>query len=445
MLNDLSPYRAQTALAAVRAIRNLDNARPQERLFEYAEPFMGRATGGSVRLSEAFPVSFSWAFNDTVGLVCLSGVRTVAGGRELVSSWLADYDIDNRSAVTNAVYNWAASIYEVLSALPIPAGAQVFIAGHSLGGAIALPLARLYTAGRNPFFITVCTFGSPKVVEVEGYNFPNRATIARWSNPQDNVPSLPPLQPSAPLIYMGLTARQTVNAYRWGQPCQRTSVSSTGQITTGNDPPSLEIGASTILAALNSRIEGIFGTGHLLHTYEANLIAAIAAAAPAALPPPVVTIPGAPVAPATPPVRVPAPAPPPPTPVEIARSVVVAREAAVQRDAVAPVIGQRYKVLAIREGKQWYVSWLDARIAWAPTRKKAQALARHLNRFLRIYQGVGQSNSNLFVSTWAQYLKEAASPASDLKPTLNDGGTTPAAPGEGLTFFGIELPLVIVP
>lgn len=443
MLTNLLASNTQYALAGARLVRQLDTPRPLEGLAEYLEPVMGVANASQVYITSNYPVTFGYAVNDNYLRIFLSGVRTVAAGQRLAQGWLNGPATEDVQGINPAISNTAASMMQLLPSFNM-AARSVAIFGHSYGGAIAIELGRLFQRIGRPNFITVVTYGQPRVLQIN-YELPTAWDICRWVTPNDNVPRLPPGSRSAPLLYNALNPQQQRRMENWVHPCQATEVSDTGAIRTIDDAPSDPIGVTTILAALNSNTQGVFGTGHLLSTYIPNLERAIAVAGAAPVIVPAATNTRAPTATITPPRFTPPVVVAPLTQQELDARVAYVRDAQVERDQTPVAIGPQYRMKAVRDKKVYYVEWCGWQVCWAPTKKKARALARHFNRFLAIYQGVGVSNSDLFVRALTYYLALAADPNGPLKPTLNNGGQPSVVPITDLSVFGIDLAPFLVP
>ncbi len=446
MLTNTSPLNAQAAREYLRAIAHLDRARPSEGWEEVVEPLIGVTAQYRTVVDVAYPVTWGWAQSANNALIVLSGVRTAYAGQQLARSWVAgDVGYDTRLFVLQ-VELWGRAIFQDSRAAGFAQKDTIQIAGHSLGGALASYLAWWFGLTYPESRIQVCTFGQPKVCG-PAYRPRDNTGFARYSNAEDNVPSLPPTSDRAPAVYAGLTRAAQARVQAWRHPVGVMVLNPDGTVTQNDtDRPSVMIGATTLLGIINSRVSGFFGTGHSLLTY-ASLLDARLRTVDAMFAAEVVNNAAAPTAQSMPDVVSPRVVPELVPQVELNRQVAVAREEAAARDAVQLDIPTRYRMKAVRVEGIYCVAWMEKIIAWGPSRKKAQAIARHFDRFLRVYQGVGQSNSNVLVDALIEYLTIAADPSGPLKPTLNDAGTTPAPAGSivDLSIFGIDLAPMIIP
>lgn len=446
MLAIVDPRNATAALAYLTLIEHLDYARPAEGINDVLEPLIGTPLNVRVYVDVQYPVTWGWAYGNANSILFMSGVRTARTASVLVRSWIEAPYLTEVKYYTSAIEDWTRSIWSKALTDGFQQRTTVAIAGHSLGGAIGFGVAEEAGNRWNTSSVLTCTFGAPKVIG-PAYRLRGNVSHTRYSNPGDNVPSLPPTSDRATLIYAGLTRAQQQSLQTWRHPCGVNILHDDGTLTQSDtDRPSDVIGMSTLLPLFNSRVTGIFGPAHFTLNYRQLLVARIARSAAQTAAETVYNS-ASPTAPEMPAQVSPVVVPPLLPQVEINRQVVTARENAVIRDAVALNIPDRYRMKVKKDKGVYYVAWMGKEIAWGPSRKKAGAVARHFNRFLAVYQGVGISQSNVLVQALIEYLTVAADPAGPLKPTLYDGGSTPQAFGSvvDLDIFGIEFMPMIVP
>lgn len=424
MLSDYEPNYSGVALCNAEIIRQLDVPNPGFAWASLLQAFLGTGYSERIIVEYAYPVTWAAIYGvDTFAIWC-SGIRTDYAGRQLVDAWLHP-SVPGTVEWNDKVDEWAGAIFAKCNTFgPIPTKPKYRMAGHSLGGAIAMRLASIYAESRPSASHHCCTFGMPKAIDIID-PFLSQIKIGRWINPLDNVSSLPPLYDQGVSIFVALTYQEWFNLQRWRHPCQAYNVNASGAMSKIDDPPSVVLNNNTLLQACNSP-QGMFGTGHGIETYIANLRAAatpVSSATPSSTIAPTTPMPALP----TPAIIAPSP-PTPPAPVSpavVAAAITVYNEQVALHDNVSNQVPSLWTMKAVRHGPFWHVEWMDRTVAIGPTKKKSRALARHMNRFLRIYQGVAQSQGQNFCDALTGYLTVAATPGLGFDPTLADGGFAP--------------------
>lgn len=421
---DYGPNISGIARAYCELLQLLDRPGAVVQMDDKLTEIFGGSTSYRIFAQADFPCTWGFAWRGARMLLFLSGIRTARHFALLANSYINPGRPLQAIGLNTQIRDWATNLGTRFPPTLGTTGTDLTVIGHSLGGAIAASFVYAGPALPNVTSTTVCTFGAPKFV---GRLAPEWSGVrySRWTNPEDNVPSLPPLSTEAPLLYGLLTRQQRDNLASWAQPQRACNVTSTGTLSLIDDPPSKAITVTTLLAALQSP-QGAFGPGHDLAVYQTNLSRArstyvepsttpTAPAGPGTVQPP--PIPPIGVTPRFPPAAVPA--------ATLDARVNVFRESAIVNDSASVNLPFPNQLGRVRRGRVWSVTWLNYEICTCPTKKKAVALCRHMNRFLRIYQGVGQSNSPDFVFALADYLGYASDPDSGYKPLLNDGGNPP--------------------
>lgn len=372
----------------------------------------------------AYPVTWCVARNGNKILCALSGVRTTAGGQQLALSWLSAADPPNNVPYVKAVGDWATQVMNASPPLGPFSGMSLHVMGHSLGGAIGLVLASKWKAlfGALPVVSSI-SFGSPKVVGLGGFNqFLNISSI-RWATEGDPVPVFPPSITRAPILHGALSSSASIRLLQWSHVVAPATISASGIATFGDtDYTGNDLKSGTVLAAWNGQ-QGSFGPQHAIAVYELRLFAAYSSA-PA--PPPVVP---APVA-----VNIVQPLPTPAQALVAGQTYIAYLEAAKTNEAITPDLPKqvRFAYYRLMKGGAWALTLDGADIGMGPSKRKVQACARHGNRFLSLFQGIGQAYGSAFVTALTSYLEKAADPASGFKPTLMD--TDPIPP---MSIFGL--------
>lgn len=430
-LSDTPPNWTGPARTYVRLLQNLDLVNPNPGTAPILTTLLGTFSNYFFYNNVNYPCTIARATNADTIIVWISGVRVAGAIGQLVAQYINPINPMSATRVNNRVQEWASEGLSITGALTAPLlRPKVILVGHSLGGAIAFTMARQIRVVNPGAQIWVCSFGTPKVCGLSDLVSNGANLIARWTNPQDNVPRLPPVSTSAPVLYGALTHYQRTTLQQWRHPCQQFSVGPTGSLAVSDGVESSTITVATLVALLQSP-QGVFGTGHGLETYYNYLLAATSTYQEPSIPP-VLGGPGTVPPPAAPPIVFSPPAlPPPVNNVAVQASFVAFREAAVINEAIPVTVPMPNLPTVSKNNGVWSFDWMGYQVAVAPSKRKAQALSRHMRRFLRLYQGVGQSQSHEFVYALAAYLVEAADPASDFKPILNDGGNPPLIPLAG--------------
>jgi len=407
-----------------RILTNLDYPAQVTAREQLQDELLGSHLLLSVIAESAFPVTWMQNWSNGILFVGLSGVRTSGAMGALVRSWLDGDPGPLQTRWVNQVNEWALQIFNDRRFLGTTEVSKVVLIGHSLGGAIALPLAKLISNRVPSAPINVISYGSPRVCGRLAIEALQRTFVARYITPGDQVSSFPPLAAQAPDINALLTSAQRARIANWIHPDQALSVAENGSISQlVQDPAPTPFTGTTILQCLQSR-QGIFNASHAITTYRDRLALSIppAPANPVVIPPPPI------VAQVNPPVDA-----------QVNRvldaRLAVFREGAAHTAGVPVQIPSFSRMRAFHENRIWFVEWGGYIVCCGPTKKKARALCRHFNKFLMIYQGVGASYSQIFVQALQEYLSAAAVDTM-FAPPLRDNGIPPALWQE---IFGIQI------
>lgn len=317
--------------------------------------------------------------------------------------------------------SWAADYWDDVIRVHPVANMNIRICGHSLGGVIGLYMAQLAILIPSVQSVHLCTFGAPKSWNVD-YNTSNSIIYARWINPEDNVPKLPPSPAQAPEIWSLLSRSQQLRVLAWRHPCRGAQVTSTGALSLTGDQASIPLSLNTILQAMNSPA-GVTGPGHGIATYISYLRSAQGGVGPlsntAPIAPQVVT----PATPALPPnSNVPSTQPALPAPVDNTARRTAFTAAAHARNVPEPFIPSPAKMHVVKLDGMFALEWMGYIIAYGPTKKKSRACAAHFNKFLTPFIGVGSCDTGAFVGALTDWMNEAADPDMGFVPTLNNNG-----------------------
>lgn len=355
-------------------------------------------------------------------LTLLSGVRRIGGVTGLIRAWT-----ENPRADAKDLY-WCSNLWNLSTQVMARTGfpnarttpGEWHVIGHSLGGALACPLAQnIYASAPNAGdnIVKLTQYGSPKVRSVYGNANFAAVDVARWINDGDNVPAYPPTAAQAPLIHGVLGRTASYNSRRWVRAstvCMVLAADGTVSVQTV-DPPGATFPGSTLQGAINS-VAGALGAEHQIDEYVNRLAMADAAPPPSppVLPPQVTPV-------SLPPV----PAPTPAVAAQVQASVVAYRESVTTNEQIQTVVPKLAGFTWYKSAGLWYLSFYGSEIANHSSKRKILALAQHGNKFLKYFQTVGQADSSTFVATLTKYLQDAADPARGFVPTLNDANQPP--------------------
>jgi pimeloyl-ACP methyl ester carboxylesterase len=421
---NLPPNDPTAALAYANLLNAVDFPGNRPQLGEAIRVIVGGNSFVIVESNSVYPTTWGYAIGGDCLLFFSSGIRSASSFSPLARSYTNPSQTAFEDGYLDYIVETVARIKQVMLDRGVRQMDKLVAVGHSMGGLIASEFCRAWPISGREISIDCCTFGMPKPTRsLARYCMVNRN--ARWSNTDDHVTRLPPLGDAAANLYSALTSRQRSILVSWIHTCQSLNLTLSGNITRSDTLIGPPVTISTLTAALQSN-NGAFGPGHPISRYIELLTLAIPLYNVVPIPPPPVPPPGPLPVPALPPQqRVPAvPALPPPDAVMAANRVAF-REFATNNDAIPADVPFPNKFQATLVDGIWYVTWMDYYVACGPTKKKCRALARHMNRFLPIFQGVGMCYSQGFVFALGEYLTAAADPNGTFSPKLNDGGMTP--------------------
>jgi len=124
--------------------------------------------------------------------VACSGVTGFLQGKYLWDSYEALLVNSSTNFYASYVYECAVQLVRQLQLARDAVDRDVFIFGHSLGGAIAIALASLLRPLNPRHDMHVVTFGSPRPGAQSAFNGLARVNLTRYMNIGDDVPRLPP-------------------------------------------------------------------------------------------------------------------------------------------------------------------------------------------------------------------------------------------------------------
>jgi len=292
--------------------------------------------------------------------------------------------------------------------LRFPAGRpRTILTGFSAGGAIALNVATLLPPIFQRPTVETITFGSPRPGGISLARNLRTLNPVRWMNDDDWVPLIPPQVAYFTQLGVAYGTRAQQRFQNFVQPEGGILLGNTGSVGAAQLPniatvPSVADFAADILGGYT----GLAPT-HALDEYQRRLVLAADRQ----------TIGGGGSDWGGTEER--------PNPISAAA---IARE----RDAASVVIykaGEEQNSAGIalpdirlfkarRTGRVWWVYFGDQRISAGPTRKRARAVARTGNEFLRRLQGQAFTDPATLETQFSNYIQAASDPASGFVPTL---------------------------
>ena len=303
---------------------------------------------------------------------------------------------------------WAESVQAFMGANRFTTPRSLLLVGHSAGGAMLHYFGQVYKETIAGLPVRIITFGSPKAGGSVLANAQSEGTVTRWMNDGDPVPDVPP--PLAGLSSWGLIYSALI-VQRLGKfvhshggvalAVDGTFVDRTlPRITPLNWP--IAVGAAVFSYTVSS--DG----PHSIAEYYRRLSLAVAAS-PVADPQ---TGGGGDYGggfdESTPAIQA--------LLVQAQQNVFAREVGRAINDIVVPLDAEfRYR----REGRIWSLYFAGDFVAIGPSKKRARAMARIGNEFLRRLQTGGVVDTGQFIQTFQQYLTRAADPLGGFNPPLN--------------------------
>lgn len=351
---------------------------------------------------------FSVVQCDGFGFVFINGTETLVQATGYWNGLLGGL-LDSVSTPVNGYTQAAANL--VLTALAARlSGTQirnVYFCGYSLGGAIANHAASLWARAdfRNtPFSWTI---GSPRTLNTRDAEFVSQHQSVRWMIDDDTVPLIPPSfaqSPSTAMLY-GIRFQQRLNNFV--HVAGGETIFFTGAIRSEELPANAVWSTSGALGNYLFTQDGAFGLQHSVAEYRRRFVLwRQTNPQPSRRPP-------------TPAPQEPANPTPRQEETTQARQVRILLHQQGERQNSIPIkLPSENVFVATRSEGIWIVAFGGAVFAVGPTKRRARALARLGNEFLRrlLVQAVVQPT--VIEGQLAAFLTEAADPASLIKPTL---------------------------
>jgi hypothetical protein len=353
------------------------------------------------------PRAYYCLTDDRKLFVFVSGVETPAQGQAL---WTAYTDTtQNGAAQPNS---WYAAASDGILGNPWPlveTCAGVWMCGFSAGGGVCLEMQRQWEATLVPRpAVDTVTIGSPKPCASSLLRTMHPVSCSAWFNADDPVPLIPPPIGTFERIMAGLSVWQGRNLASYNAWPGGINIGLDGRVTPATAPQSGPTPATEQIGNWLKAQEAGLQTPHSLTTYQARVAAAIALLPPSdQMVNPVIDAPH-PTHTSTATIRR-----------AIASTVQTQFYDASRMNGQPVVIPDQRLFVPKKKGKVYYVDFGGVTIAVAPRKRRARALARLGNDFLRRLQNEGVVYTDDLATQFGLYLAAAADPTSGITPTMN--------------------------
>jgi hypothetical protein len=343
--------------------------------------------------------------------VFIDGITTQAQGVGIWNGYI-DSPLLTASLQLNAWFTSAAfQIWTQLNS-QIDSRPTIFISGYSAGGAIAVALALSIRLNWPNTRIVIIAFGAPRIItgttlERNPLTMPN-LQFAHFMNSDDPVSLIPPNPTFFRRVVAGLSVGASLRLSQHREYPNGTNVTQTFTFRPGNSPVDLPTPAENAIAGwMLAQADGL-QTPHSIDTYVARLNAAVPN--PTSQP---ILAPREQGVPQAWPIK------PQGARQLINEAVQTAFADSTRQNAVPVNIPAPQLFQKVRQGNLWSVTFRGVTVALAPRKKRAAALARIGNAFLRRLQNEAVVNVDDLGQEFLGYLDDASNPESGFQPQMN--------------------------
>jgi len=360
------------ALLHCQNLRQLRSLSPKGNIDAILEPLLRDGFTSSYDAGNLVNLAWYIGGNRERKVVYIDGCRTNSQAVELISNYS-----DARGGTAFTVQNQylidqAARILASYTSGHWQEPGYLDFVGYSAGGAVAQILMWRYIQLQSTVRRKLITFGAPRAQPTRQRDELARSSVTRWMVDADPIPLVPPRLGDVPTLINLLSPVQTVQYGNFVHTEGGISVAQNGVTTPATLPPVASIDPGNSLASWYFSEENAASNPHALTTYFSYLNAAVAAL---------------------------------PRPDEQSveqgddenpqqerqrdvtrrqRQVAAAiANAGHAQNSPSQVIPQETLMIPIRIGRVWYVSFNGDIICTAPIEKRARAIARAGNAFLR--------------------------------------------------------------
>lgn len=235
-------------------------------------------------------VEFCAVATDEMMLIVLAG-STPLQWPGYVSAYLsAPPAANNRSDPQNYILRAARYVYNQVIAWAPWRDRRIYVAGHSLGGAIAQAFAYYFRSQARRRVSGVFTYGAPRGGDYQYAAAYSGVTSVAMRTVGDPVVYIPPHATESPAVHYGLTRAASLRLNAYVNLPFGYQVSSGGVISQGEPVSQQEGGVSVSLLAWITGSNGLLADSHSIQTYY-NAFAAAPLPSPPPTPPPTPNIP----------------------------------------------------------------------------------------------------------------------------------------------------------
>lgn len=369
----------------------------------------GLGSSGMIPQTDAINATYYAAFEDQC-VVLSQGTRTLTQGTRLASGYNNNGGTARFGNSNDYLEFLCANLAGSVGLSQALARPNVWLFGHSLGGALMVTLAAYLRINYPPSRIRVMTFGGPRTGCRQLVDNVHNIDITRWMSDDDPVPLVPPTPQQAPALLLTIPIQSGVIWTRQRHVQGGVSIASNGDTDNAELPPVAVMSPTT---SLGSWLYSLFGTEantHSLSTYVSRLRLHFAQVQG------VVGTHGRST-------------PPEPSHALTSQEVTKANQKTASvlfgsgesQNAQIPVIPRQLAFRAAKVNGVWYTTLGSLIVSIGPTKKKARALANSGNEFFRRLQRQGGVSPTTLEDGIDEYLTLAATPGSGIQPTLRIG------------------------
>jgi len=341
-------------------------------------------------------------------IVLIDGVTGLQQATHYTNALDVETNYNRFSGANEGLLSRSLTSYDRLWAIGDPRIVPTIVAGHSMGGAVAIALTyRLQALVANSMMRTI-TFGAPRSGVAEFANTLRSAFIQRWNTVGDPVPNVPPRQSQAPLLYAFFSRAGRSNSNRFEHASGGTTIADDGTLTAEDVPtgitevPEINLGTWLLQIALQTQ------NAHSMSFYSSYLLRRKDSEAANEQAGNHTTTAESHV---------------PPSPRSQEQMVIQAISdftlSIKDRDIAGERIPEDLAFRAKKVGAVWVCQLRGETISLGPTRRRARSMAAKGNRFLEKLQIQGQVDPSSLIASMSLYLDDAADPLSAFRPTMN--------------------------